>query len=353
MLTPMHVQYLIGLCCLRRTPDAVDVTLGDMLYDPAAEIDRDVDITVTCKTANGDTEAIAGYEVKKESEPLDVTKIEQLCTKFSDIPSLSKRAVVSASGYSAAAVKKAAAHGIELYEFVPWEEAVQSQFSKMSLSGTPSESILFSNQQMVWLDRVGVRVNPSAADDRLRAQLTENPQILDAQGDGSSEYKDLDQLVRKVLGHAALQISKSPDAQAILLAPRSTPPNEQPDGPLGNPLTVQDVLIDVATPVFIRVDDALVAIQEVLVSGQLQWLFSRRRAAYQVMRLYQGSDVYAGAAISEVPGKEGALLAMLLSPTSSDMMLSIVNLPEKHKNMIRRLKLRSRSADAAKPNTSS
>lgn len=49
MLTPMMIQYLVGLCCLRHDPDAVEITLGDMVYDHVAEKDRDVDITITFK----------------------------------------------------------------------------------------------------------------------------------------------------------------------------------------------------------------------------------------------------------------------------------------------------------------
>ena len=41
MLTPMMIQYLVGLCCLRHDPDAVEITLGDMVYDHVAEKDRD------------------------------------------------------------------------------------------------------------------------------------------------------------------------------------------------------------------------------------------------------------------------------------------------------------------------
>ena len=66
MLTPMMVQYLVGLCCLRHDPDAVEITLGDMVYDHVAEKDRDVDITITFKDGNEIT-AFKAAEVKKES----------------------------------------------------------------------------------------------------------------------------------------------------------------------------------------------------------------------------------------------------------------------------------------------
>ena len=57
MLTPMLVQYLVGLCCLRYDPDAVDVTIGDLVLDTAAQKKRDVDVTVTVKEEDGSLRA--------------------------------------------------------------------------------------------------------------------------------------------------------------------------------------------------------------------------------------------------------------------------------------------------------
>jgi hypothetical protein len=75
LLTPMIFQYLVGLCCLRRNPDAVDVTIGDAVGDVAAGIQRDVDITVTLVEPDGPIRAFKGYEVKREKGPLDVTEV--------------------------------------------------------------------------------------------------------------------------------------------------------------------------------------------------------------------------------------------------------------------------------------
>jgi hypothetical protein len=47
MTTHMLVQYLVGLCCLRANPDAVQVELGDLVIDDVAGKERDVDVTVT------------------------------------------------------------------------------------------------------------------------------------------------------------------------------------------------------------------------------------------------------------------------------------------------------------------
>lgn len=48
-LSPMLVQYLVGLCALKWNARSVsiDVTLGNMVEDQASRTRRDVDVTVT------------------------------------------------------------------------------------------------------------------------------------------------------------------------------------------------------------------------------------------------------------------------------------------------------------------
>jgi hypothetical protein len=88
LMTPMLVQYVVGLCCLRRNPDAVDVTVGDLVLDTAAKKRRDVDVTITLKNADDSVSASKAYEVKREGEPLDVTTVEKLYAKLHDMPAV-------------------------------------------------------------------------------------------------------------------------------------------------------------------------------------------------------------------------------------------------------------------------
>ena len=120
----MLVQYLVGLCCLKWHPDAVDVTIGDMVLDPAASKQRDVDITVTISESGSITHAFKAYEVKHEGNPLDVADVEQLCLKLLDMPSVTHRAIVSASGFTSSALSKAARHGVTLLRTSPVDATV-------------------------------------------------------------------------------------------------------------------------------------------------------------------------------------------------------------------------------------
>ncbi len=125
MLTPMLVQYLVGLCCLRRNPAAVDITLGDMVLDTAAGKERDVNVTLTLEEAPGMTRAFKAYEVKREKRPLDVADVEQLCIKLLDMSTVTHRAIVSASGFTKPAQEKAARHGVELFIIHPWTRPLE------------------------------------------------------------------------------------------------------------------------------------------------------------------------------------------------------------------------------------
>ena len=85
------------------------VTLGQKVRDAAAKEDRDVDIAMMSTGQIG----IVAAEVKNHRRPLDVTVVEQLCRKLSDMPSIRSRAIVSASGYTAPARRKAARHRVK------------------------------------------------------------------------------------------------------------------------------------------------------------------------------------------------------------------------------------------------
>jgi hypothetical protein len=341
----MHVQYLVGLCCLRHTPEAVEVTLGDQIEDDATNSSRDVDVTVTIVTNDGHREAITGCEVKNEKRPLDVTDIEQLCAKMNDMPSLTERSIVSASGYYSNCQGKANKHGVVLYDLLPWESAVTKDFPKSNLHDTPANSLLFAQQELVWLDGVSVKVNPSDPRRELWIGLSDQQPILDAAGNPLGAGKDFQNLVRRTLSQAAAQLASSPQAQAAYMVPRTTPPHEQPDGPVGPPIQIENLNLIIGEPIFVSIGDALIRIQEVVVSGALQWFDTRQNGTFHMMRRHDDPTcVYAGAAVCEVPGHEGVLSTLLLSPVDTKLSIHFIYLSEKHKHMIRGLKLRSRPA---------
>jgi hypothetical protein len=167
----MLVQYLVGLCCLKWHPEAVDVTIGDMVLDPAAGKERDVDVTVTISESENITHAFKAYEVKRESSPLDVAVVEQLCLKLLDMPSVTYRAIVSASGFTSTAQSKAAHHGVTLYELRPWTRPLQEQFPALTMQGTPQECFPMSQILLCWIN-VQCGIVALEAKGRSRCKMT-------------------------------------------------------------------------------------------------------------------------------------------------------------------------------------
>jgi hypothetical protein len=133
MLTPTDIHLLVGVLTQASSPENVTVELGSMVFDTAARKVRDVDVIV--EQAIEGIKALKGLEVKKHKEPLDVTHVEQLASKLKDMPSLTSRQIVSASGYTSSAIRKAAAHDVELFSLTDWNDKYSfehARFNNMS-----------------------------------------------------------------------------------------------------------------------------------------------------------------------------------------------------------------------------
>src|SRR5580704_6702241 len=182
----MLVQYLVGLCCLKWHPDAVDVTIGDMVLDPAAGKQRDVDVTVTISDSGNITHAFKAYEVKHESSPLDVADVEQLCLKLLDMPSVTHRAIVSASGFTSSARSKAARHGVTLYGLRQWTRPLQEQFPALTMQGTAQECFPMSQTLLCWTN---VQYAIVAREAESPFSVQPDDKLFDASGNVHPKYK--------------------------------------------------------------------------------------------------------------------------------------------------------------------
>lgn len=122
MLSHNDIHYLVTLIVLTTQDNRVDFRLGDRIKDSTAGKRRDVDITIRYTNPDGSLGALAGIEVKNHRRPLSL-EVEQLCTKLNDMPDLTHKAIISSSGYTRTAIKKAKQHGIELIHFENWKFA--------------------------------------------------------------------------------------------------------------------------------------------------------------------------------------------------------------------------------------
>jgi len=85
-----------------------EVIEGERVFDAKAREHRDVDVTVI----RTDRMEILAVEVKAKGRTLGTDIVEGLCCKLGDMPTVSTKAIVSLSGFTAPAVKKAESHGV-------------------------------------------------------------------------------------------------------------------------------------------------------------------------------------------------------------------------------------------------
>lgn len=181
LMTPMLVQYVVGLCCLRHNPNAVDVTVGDLVLDSAAKKRRDVDVTVTTKEEDGSVSAFKAYEVKREGDPLDVITVEQLCIKLRDMHEVTHPAIVSSSNYTDGAINKAITHKVALYVMKPWTEPIASQFPDFPNAGRPEDFWeAVQSALLYWIDTRFDFLVPSAR--QAKFPLDNTTRIFTAKG---------------------------------------------------------------------------------------------------------------------------------------------------------------------------
>lgn len=334
-LSPMLVQYLVGLCCVRWDPEAINVTIGDMVLDQAAGKERDVDVTVTISASGNITHAFKAYEVKHESSPLDVADVEQLCLKLLDMPSVTHRAIVSASGFTSSAQTKAAQHRIALYGLRPWTRPLQEQFPDLKMQGTIEEVFKMSQVLLCWIDaRFAVVANKAKGP----FSVQNDDRVFDASGNAHSKYRTFAEYQDTLLLRSTEILFRLEPATTIS---RTFPVSHvtSDDTVAAGPAWPHTHTLDVSRDeVHVETGRGVCRIDSVTINGQLQWQRNTRNSLYYVMEKVPDGDAFAGALISKERG-EGRMTALVFSPKARDIGIHFVRLAEKHLNFIRRLTL--------------
>jgi restriction endonuclease len=191
MLTHTDVHLLIGMLSLITNPEDVEVELGSRVLDQASGTERDVDITVTTRNVDGSVVAYAGIEVKDETRRLGTPTVEQLIAKLNDMPSITRKAIVSSSGYAAPAKAKAAYHGIELLTLREWRRG-ERVYSFLN----PEFSAAVEFHLSGWVQPPEVRVE---TDREEAGKLPSTALVLDRQGNPLTLGQVIDQLSARVL----------------------------------------------------------------------------------------------------------------------------------------------------------
>jgi hypothetical protein len=331
----MLVQYLVGLCCLRWDPDAVDVTIGDMVHDEGADKERDVDVTVTVAESDGTRSAFKAYEVKREGSPLDVADVEALCLKLLDMPSISHRAIVSSSGFTTGAQAKAAHHGVDLFALRPWTRPLEEQFPLLTMRGTADECFPMSQLLLCWNES---RYELIARAAKGAFNVEAGDQLFDAAGNIHSKYVTFAKYQHELLLRSTeilFPIEPAASVRRTFPVPFFAPEGEVAAGPAWPHTHTLDVVSD---DVHVRTAHRICRLDVVTITGFLRWQRSATRGQYFIMERVPGGDAFAAALIA-TELREGHMTCLAFSPKTREIGIHFVRLSEKHLNVIRRLKV--------------
>lgn len=333
--SPMLVQYLVALCCQKWEPDAVDVVVGDMVHDEVGDIDRDIDVTVTVREGGALTHAFKAYEVKREAKPLDIATVEQLCAKMGDMPSLTHRAIVSSSGFSAGAITKAAKKGVALYQLKPWAGDMRKNFPLFDVDGSPQDFFRTSELLLCWPSRFFSIVARSAPGP---FEIAPGDALFTAKGRKHKRFPTFADYTDALLWRSTdlLFATQMPEHMRVHApVPLGAHANGYTSGPSWPHTHTLDVSADA---VFVRIGEMLCRLDMVSISGKLQWQRYDHQFQFQVLEEVSSGEVFAAAVVSP-ERRLGRVCCILLSPGTREIGIRFVELSPRHRNAIRKLKL--------------
>jgi len=330
----MLLQYLVGLCCLRRNPDAVDITVGDMVVDSAANKARDVDVTVTITEGS----RFKAYEVKAESERLDVAAVEQLCIKLRDMPKVTDRAIISTSGFTDGAISKARTHGVDLVVMEPWTTPMREHFEKFAEAGRPDEFFSrFDSTLLIWADSEMYFITPDHPEDFTWDISTK---LFSPDGKAHERFTSCGAFRDALLLRSTEILIPLEPAQALHQGLDQGSPLRRPELETTAMVPHEHEIDTRGDGVFVRLGPALVQIPSVMIKGHLQWERRRRQPEFYILAEPGTGKAFAGAAITDLGKPNGEMLGLIFAPESRDVDVRIILLEPKHKNAIRKLKIR-------------
>ena len=342
MLTPMMVQYLVGLCCLRHDPDAIEVTIGDMVMDDATGKERDVDVTVTLTGDDGEITAFKASEVKDEERALDVTVVEQLIRKLSDMPKITHKAIFSTSGYTDGACSKASSHGVELYTLRPWERPISQDFPDFPEVGTPGEFLAHAQSSLLyWIDHQMYFV---ASGGPPSFTFTDETPVVLPNGKTHSAYATmLDYKNELSMRSTGILCMKDPAYTVLRTFPCVM--SEKGEGYLAGPAWPHTHTLDLASDgAHLQLNDLEpFKLDSVTISGQLQWRKRVMEPEFKIFERVGDHSIFAGAAVADYGVGDGRMFAMIFPDKGRELGIHSIQIPAKQRNMIRELKIRTPS----------
>lgn len=314
MLTPTDIHYIVGFLSLAAGPDNVEIELGDFVYDAATKTRRDVDVTITTRNNDGSREAFVGLEVKAHSRRLDSERVEQLIQKLRDMPDINGRAIVSASGYTKPAIRKAKHHNVDLYELTDWEPANSYDYFK-------AETVPAARESYGWVNHLEVQINPG------RDHTQEERLILGSDPDMCFESSPESKYKLKGWVNDVSKLAAKEAASHAGSGPR-----------IGRQQKTATVTVQFTDSAFAVQGETRVAITGLRFSGTLERRFEELPSVTKALYKLGTSQPIAGCAISDFGGEFG-LMALIISNRRT-LELAHVPITDRNKGKILRQSLR-------------
>lgn len=292
-----------------------------MVYDVASENKRDVDITISYKNEKGEETSFVGLEVKDEKRPLDSTKVEQLCMKFKDMESLKRGGIVSASGYTKPAIKKADYHKIELYEFKDWElqQTPKTQFQS---------EFIFKEQLNEWVNtpHFTYYFYEELNENDLNIFCNESKVIINS----DITLNDKIKIVSHLNNYLLSQASKMPEIKSQL---------ENKNIEEETPINVNIHLPDNSIKVYLK--NKQITVKMVNITGIIKKILKEQtKTAFKMLVKYSDENYRIGSAICELSNR--TLVGFAISTTKENNSLNLIHIPipERLKAKIYRQKIK-------------
>jgi hypothetical protein len=280
---------------------------------------------------------VKAYEVKREGERLDVAAVEQLCIKLRDMPTVTHRSIVSASGFTDGAIAKAAAHNVQLFVLKPWTEALVDQFPEFKGVGPPDQFLRHVESNLLcWVDW---RLSIVAREGPPSFEYENSTPLFAPDGSVHKEFSNFAKFGDAVLFRSTQILFPLEPAQTIARTFCAKPMVHNDEFEAGPAWPHTHTLSVDKDQVFLRFDACLALVDSVTISGRLQWQRRKRTPEFHILEHVPTREVFSGAAIADWGSPDGKMFAMIFSPDSRAVHIHTIQLQEKHKNAIRQLKI--------------
>jgi hypothetical protein len=234
------------------------------------------------------------------------------------MPDLSHRSVVSASGYTESARKKAKAHGVDLFKLIPWNNTMEG-FEHIRFS----QDFSIKEKALTWTGRPLITYNPSEnVPDKIRNQVAKNPNVGGLTGGEDNRCKTLQQLSDKLNLRALSVLKDREDIKS--LAPRAEKQVK--------------CLLKGLDGLYLDLKDSKIYLKQALLQGKVKWNECSISPEFKILIKEGELKPYVGCAIAEL--SQGNLVGFTVSQVDRSLKLINIPLSDRNQEKIKLLKLK-------------